>query len=171
MSKSDAIAAVAALQRLREDIAVDREAMRRHVTDVGEILAMWATEPPTRPYLVVAAVALHAWYNAIEKIFERVAREIDKEIPSGEGWHRSLLSQATIELRGLRPPVVARTLQHDLSEILSFRHFFRHAYAVDLEPEKLRIELARLMRVEATIENDLDRFAMFLGDAADALAG
>ncbi|MDY0063225.1 MAG: hypothetical protein RBU45_25690 [Myxococcota bacterium] len=53
--------------------------------------------------------------------------------------------------------------------MLAFRHFFRHAYGVKLDPARLRLELERLLLLEPAVSRELDEFAAFLQETADAL--
>jgi hypothetical protein len=162
----------ASLARLRAEIRVDRAAMAARVADVREVLAMWGPGPPRRPdraHLAFGAVALHAWYTALESLCERVTREIDREVPGGDAYHRSLLSQAMTELEGLRPPVLPRELENQLVELLSFRHFFRHAYAVEFDPAKLWPLLHGLEPLAERVDAALERFDAFLAAAASTL--
>lgn len=80
---------------------------------------------------------LHDFYNACERIFEFIAREINGGIPSAEHWHKKLLHQMTIEVKGLRPAVVSKKLAAGLDEYLAFRHLFRNIYGFELESERL----------------------------------
>ena len=45
-------------------------------------------------------------YKGIERIFERIAREVDTHVPTGEEWHKNLLVQMA-EQRPERVPVIS----------------------------------------------------------------
>lgn len=62
------------------------------------------------PWASHAAVAVHGWYSALEAALERIVRTLDGDVPQGDRWHRDLLSQATVELPDVRPPVLPREL-------------------------------------------------------------
>lgn len=158
-------ASLATLARLRGEIAADRDAMRRALADAQAVLAGWGERPPDRPHLALAAVALHGWYGALEAILERSARAVDGAVPAGEAWHRELLSQAMVEIPGLRPPILERGLHPQILGLLEFRHFFRHTYGVELDGDKLRQNLERLTAVAPEVERLLDRFDGFLAAA------
>lgn len=162
----------AALARLRHEIAADREAMRARADEARDVLERWDREgTPDRPLLLVVAVALHAWYTGLEAALERIARDIDREVPAGEASHRDLLSQAMTDIDGVRPAVLPDSLSRDLTSLLGFRHFFRHAYGVDLDTDKLRLEVERLLRVAPEVESALDRIDGFLRAAAEQAEG
>jgi len=167
----DATASVAELSRLRLEVGEDRRAMARCLADASAALAPWRDRPPERPWLLMAAVAVHGWYTGLEAVCERAARLLDAVVPSGEAWHRELLAQAMAEIPGVRPAIVPQTLHGDLLALLGFRHFFRHAYGVDLDPARLRVELDRMLRIAPVVADALDRFDAFLARTIAALAG
>jgi hypothetical protein len=162
-------ASLAELARLRAEIASDRAAMHRCEEDIGSVLGMWNVQMPGRPHLALAAVALHGWYGGLESILERVARALDGTVPSGDAWHRDLLSQTMVEVPSLRPAVLDRDLLPELVGLLEFRHFFRHAYGVDLDPVKLRQNLERARAITSGVEQLLERFDRFLEQAMRSL--
>lgn len=43
----------------------------------------------------------------------------------------------TIEIKGIRPPVISKELAAELDEYLSFRHLFRNIYGFELESKRL----------------------------------
>ncbi len=119
--------------------------------------------------LALSAVALHAWYTGLETLFERIARELDGAVPSGERWHRALLSQMTAEIPGVRPAVLDTALATELAALLAFRHFFRHAYAVSLDADRLSTELMRLERIEPAVSVRVEALMALLRAALAAL--
>ena len=86
------------IARLRLEVGEDRDAMMRCLDDIHAALPHWGPPGPARPWMALVAVALHGWYTGLETAIERVARAIDQRVPTGEGWHRALLSQGTAEI-------------------------------------------------------------------------
>ncbi len=164
-------ATLAELARLRREIGEDHKAWRARAAELREAAGHLVRDGVERPWLAFAAVALHGWYTALESILERVARVLDQEVPQGVSSHRDLLSQAMCELPGVRPAVLPSPLQVDLLALLAFRHFFRHAYAVDLDAEKLRREVERAARIEHDVDLALATFDAALLAAEDAVRG
>ena len=80
---------------------------------------------------------MQQFYTGIESIFRRIALRVDGSLPRGEGWHIELLTLMAQET-GKRPAVIDQGFWEKLKEYLDFRHFFRHAYGVDLEWERMR---------------------------------
>lgn len=98
-------------------------------------------DPPDPTRVMAIAAYLHHVYTGMESIFERIARTIDRRSPSGDRWHSELLLSMGVELEGVRPAVLGEVTRAHLSRLLRFRHFFRHAYRIDL----LWIEVAPLV--------------------------
>lgn len=101
---------------------------------------------------------LHDYYVAVENIFKVIAARIDRTVPSGESWHREILEQMTLEIPGVRPPVVARETARKLDELRAFRHVFRNVYGFNLSPERIRELLVQLPEVSSLLKRDVSRF-------------
>ena len=52
-------------------------------------------------------------------------------LPDGPSWHKDLLSVA------VENKFVSGVLMEELKQYLAFRHFFSHAYALDLQPGRM----------------------------------
>ena len=87
--------------------------------------------------LRACASILHDFYSGIEKMFINIARETDRTVPLGEGWHRELLEQMTLDIPAIRPAVFGPELTAQLQQYLSFRHRFRNLYGYELEWGKM----------------------------------
>ena len=158
----EAKASAAALARLRQELAEDRAAMGTRVRELADVVVRWAPGAEARQDEVLVGAYLHAWYTGLETAIERIIRELDGAVPAGERSHRELLSQAMVEVPGARPPILSRSLHPELVALLSFRHFFRHAYGLSFDSARLRAEAERLLRIEGAVSTDLDRFDRFL---------
>jgi hypothetical protein len=110
-------------------------------------------------YLVRAGGSiLHDFYTGIEEIFESIAKEIDNRIPMGEEWHSELLRQMTLDIPGLRPPVITASTEKKLREYLGFRHLFRKRYGFELDWQKLKKLLLGVPLVRTQLEKEIGRF-------------
>lgn len=164
----EARATTASLARLLAEIRADRKGLTARLKDSREAQRRLASEPKDPAAQAMAGVAIHAWYTGFEAILERVARELDGTVPSGDRWHRDLLYQASAQVPGLRQGIFDSIDVHDLTLLLAFRHFFRHAYAVEFDSVRLGEELMRLQSVAPHVDAALDRFEAFLSSAMSA---
>ena len=53
---------------------------------------------------------------------------------------------------------------------MKFRHFFRHAYRVDIDPARLERNLSNALRLATPIAAALDGFEAFVGASLERLA-
>ncbi len=160
---------VAELSRLKIELEEDRRSLARCWADAQEVKLLWTAEAPARPHLAVLAVALHGWFTGLESAFERILRVLDGGIPTGDYSHQDLLSQATIDVPGVRPAIVPRTLQPQLLMLLRFRHFFRHAYGVELQAQPLKDNLEILLRLAPEVDRALGLFVEFVAQSLAAV--
>lgn len=113
-----------------------------------------------------AALNLHAFYSGVERLFEWIARQIDGSLPQGPAWHQDLLAQMTLNVPGLRPPVIRQTTAAALREYLGFRHIVRNLYAWELDEEKVERLLGLLPAALEALDTDLMQFSQFLAQAS-----
>lgn len=153
--------------RLAATIRQQRQQVERLVTEAREALARFADRKPLLLELRGIGAILHDFYTGIEHLFERIAPELNGGLPAGPSWHRDLLENMTLDLPGVRPPLLSRETVHALEEFLRFRHLFRNLYGFELEWPKLRVLLDRLPETWSTVEADLERFLAFLDMASE----
>ena len=80
---------------------------------------------------------LHDFYNGIERIFVRIARELNGGVPQAAQWHRELVNNMTLAIADVRPPIIDHSLAATLQEYLRFRHVFRNVYGTVLEAARM----------------------------------
>ncbi len=81
--------------------------------------------------LAAVATFIHNFYNGIENILKRVLSFIQIEIKETPTWHKNLLKISS-DMR-----IITNDLHDTLTNYLSFRHFFVHAYGFTLRWENL----------------------------------
>lgn len=90
---------------------------------------------------------------------------------SGGDLHQELLHAMGLAIKGIRPAVLSRESVSALRELLSFRHFFRNAYAVELDAERLSVLRRHLRTALPPLLTELDQLDVFLADLAEAADG
>lgn len=95
-------------------------------------------EEPSSVEIRASASMLVDFYKGVEKIFEKIARNIDQQLPKGEFWHSELLRQMSQEFGSARPPIVTQALSKRLDEYLRFRHLARNVYGFHLQWERIK---------------------------------
>ncbi len=113
-----------------------------------------------------AALNLHDFYSGLERIFTHIATGVDQSVPDGPDWYRELLRQMTVDLPGLRLPVLDVETASAIEEFLRFRHVVRHIYAFDLDPERVERLASRLRPVFHVVSVALLAHATYLEDTA-----
>ncbi|MGE0143452.1 MAG: hypothetical protein AB7I19_10300 [Planctomycetota bacterium] len=153
-----------ALQVLRVEVRSDYAAFVARVEELGSLALGPTTDDPG--VLARAAVALHHAYGTIEAALARIAKVFQTD-PSGANWHRSLLDTMAMEVPGIRPAIVSTAALPALRELLAFRHFFRHAYAVPLDAARLTALARHAAEVRALLQSDFERLDRWLAELAE----
>jgi hypothetical protein len=121
-----------------------------------------------RGVAAVTALGLHRWYCALESIVERVERAFGT-LPDGPEWHIELLQGATSEIPAVRPPLLPVERLDALRELLKFRHFLRHAYAVELDATRLLVLADTLAAARRDVCEGITGFVGVLRAMAEAM--
>ena len=149
------------MQRLRAEIASD---LQIFASRVDVLTSLPCLSDAGRSSLAEAAVALHHAYGAVESALSRIARAIDDGLPEGSDWHQALLHTMSLAIDKVRPAVLGVETRTLLQRLLGFRHFFRHAYAIDLDGTRLEDLRTCARAVVPLLSEDLKRFDEFLSD-------
>lgn len=139
----------------REIISLIEEELNR----IDELLAeLTQCKDNTRIFRRAKGSILQDFYNASERIFKIIARRLNGGVPLTESWHRELLHQMTVEIKGIRPAVISKTLASELSEYLAFRHIFRNIYGFELDSDKLDRLVEKFEKVAKNFESEIKDF-------------
>lgn len=124
-----------ALAALRVDVAADAAVFLRRLDQAVELPATTGDGPD----LAYTAIALQHAYSALESLLERCIRHFDGALPTGHDSHRELLQRAGRAVPGVRPALLSPESVAAARTFLRFRHFIRHDYGTDLDPELLAL--------------------------------
>jgi len=161
------------VNRVYQELA---ERIRGEVSDLARVieraLRSWSGGqrlPGERDvYLESVALNLHGFYSGLERLFELIARHVDRALPAGEGWHHDLLQQMSREIAETRPAVISPESASRLDELRRFRHLVRNVYTFNLVPQKMEPLMVALPGLWQQVQAEVSAFADFLEDLAQA---
>ncbi|MBI5639475.1 MAG: hypothetical protein HZA17_03520 [Nitrospirae bacterium] len=112
--------------------------------------------------LRVQASFMADFYMGVEKIFRTIAEELNGGVPRGDGWHKRLLHSMSLEVKGIRPPVISNILYAELLKFLGFRHVVRQAYGFQLDEKKLEELEGIFVMTWTRFSREIKKFCAFL---------
>ena|SRR3972149_2383545 len=101
---------------------------------------------------------LHDFYNACERIFKWIAKDINGDFNPSEQWHKELLFRMTIKITDVRPAVISEELAADLNDFLQFRHLFRNIYGFELKSDLLDRLVDKFDRTASQFIEEIRKF-------------
>jgi hypothetical protein len=151
------------------------ERIRGEVPDLENVvqraLRAWSQAqgtPGEQAYVDSVALNLHGFYSGLERLFELIARHVDRVLPTGEAWHRDLLQRMVQDVADVRPAVISQDSALALDEFRRFRHLVRNVYTMNLVPEKMAGLMSVLPGLWPKLRAELLAFADFLEALAQA---
>lgn len=146
------------------------ERIRGEVSDLEQVIERagqaWqlVQRGQSEQYFYVDSVALnlHSFYSGLEKLFELIARHVDRSLPNGETWHRDLLYQMAQDFPDVRPAVISQNSAAIADEFRRFRHLVRNVYTINLLPERMVGLVKTLPEFWPTLRAELLAFADYL---------
>jgi hypothetical protein len=119
-------------------------------------------------YLDGVALNLHGFYAGVERVFEDIARTMEKSVPDGPDWHQDLLLQMSAEIAAVRPAVISRETRRCLEEYRGFRHVVRNVYAFNLRAARLLELTDDLQDCYQLVARDLEDLSILLEQLSTA---
>lgn len=119
-------------QSLKEELEIQLTNLERLAEEMNKLIEKIDKEPDFTETKAGGSI-LHDFYCGVEKIFKRIAVHIDNNLPTDDDWHSKLLSQMAFPCKGVRNPVISKSLFEKLKEYLRFRHLFRNLYGFELK--------------------------------------
>jgi len=102
--------------------------------------------------LAGVAALLHNFYNGIENILKQILLFKKIILVESQSWHKDLLERATTER------IISEDCKSQMGQYLAFRHFFSHAYALDLYPEKMEPLVENSQKIFSIFKNEIKKF-------------
>lgn len=99
--------------------------------------------------LAAIATFVHNFYNGIENVLKRIMMFENVETKDTPTWHKDLLKTS------LDRNIISAELYNSLSNYLSFRHFFVHAYSFTLRWNELKPLVDDLKRTWETFKSSM----------------
>ncbi len=155
--------------KLTQRIMDERAKIERVVESITELLQdIEVAVPRHRKFFEeLTAKKLVEVYNGIERIFNRIAREVDMHTPSGRHWYNDLLEQMA-ERRAERPYVISQKTLRRLKTLLDFRHKANNIYSDELIYEKAEKHAKRIAQLFAHVSEELDAFIAFFTETHES---
>lgn len=161
-SREELLTIVAEIRQELADLAVLKEDIEQAQDKIQ------SASQEDRPYfLESAALKLHNFYTACERIFERIAGEINGGTPDTYDWHRRLLKNMSLEIPTIRPIVISKDLEKELEEYLKFRHLVRNIYGFELDFERMGPLIRGVSEVFDKLSQEIGTFLSFLEELAE----
>lgn len=109
-------------------------------------------------FSMIIAMPVHSAYCGIETVLERLIKNIDGKIQSGEEYHKEIILAASVEVIGIRPAIISNKTLEDLDRLRAFRHVIRKRYTQELGLDRI-IENGELMvNIFPVISSEIKRF-------------
>lgn len=108
------------------------------------------------------ALDIHGFYSGVERIFEKIAKQIDRNPPAkSQQWHKNLLQQMSIAIPQVRDAIVSPSNMANLDELRRFRHVIRSHYAYKLDTNKILDLAIKVPYCYELLEQDLKQLEIF----------
>lgn len=116
-------------EQLKKDILFEQDQIGILISKIKEI-----EDNITEVNTVALGAYLMNFYNGIENIMKRCAKEYYKKIPETNDWHKQLLQQSYGHDKN---PLFSKEVADKLYNYLVFRHFLIHGYSFNLNRNKM----------------------------------
>lgn len=119
-------------EQLKKDVLFEQEQLDVVILKIREI-----ENNISETNIAAMAAYLMNFYNGIENIMKRCAKEYYKKFPRGNDWHKQLLKLSSLHNKK-KIPLFSKGVADKLYDYLTFRHFFIHGYGFQLNWDKMK---------------------------------
>jgi len=149
---------------LREEIAVELEAMEMTVDELVALQQDTAHREPTNREKTAAAAFLAQFYNGLENIFKRIYRYHGLDLPTGETWHVELFQSFCSPSHSDLPPLFEEDLAAALAPYRRFRHVAFHSYGFQLDWSRMADGVENVEKIFEQIKSSLSDYLRSVDD-------
>ncbi|MCK4763862.1 MAG: hypothetical protein KAW12_16790 [Candidatus Aminicenantes bacterium] len=145
-------------KKIVEEIGREIEKIEKLFDEYESLLTKIIAQEPDFIEIGSLAMLMHSFYNGLEKIFSRIAKKIDEQLPDGMEWYKELLELMAKQTGKREYVVLSKKTCEELKEYLGFRHFIRNAYAFDLNWDLMRDLVLRSNDVKSVVLGEIRSF-------------
>lgn len=150
---------------LREEIAVELEALEITIRELLELQRDVATRTPTVRKKTAAAAFLAQFYNGIENILKRISYFHNvKLLPAGDTWHVELFQRFCSPSYPTLPSLFDENLASSLAPYRRFRHVAFHGYGFQLDWTRMNDGIATVHHVFSLVNASLAIYLQSLNE-------
>jgi hypothetical protein len=158
------------LSEKERELAIEIDDEVKLLAELGDALRATYKDMPLdtkheRVYRESLALKLHNFYTGCERIFTRISEELNGGLPKSHDWHVRLLRKMTLDIDGIRPPVLSKETASILDEYRSFRHVVRNIYGFEIKMSRMKPLLDSFDTALSAVQKDLLSFTGFLRKA------
>ncbi len=121
---------------LKEDVLDEEKAIDKTIEKLCRIRGKF--DPQEKDILIEPAMGTYLmnFYNGIENILKRIAKEYYLITPKGNSWHKELIVLSYNAPEG-KIPILNQALSEGIVPYKNFRHRFVSGYGFQLKGEKM----------------------------------
>lgn len=143
---------------LREEIAVELEALEATVNELLALQEDVAEREPTVREKTAAAAFLAQFYNGLENILKRISSYHNVPLPTGDTWHIDLFERFCSPPHSPLPALFDESLATALAPYRRFRHVVFHGYGFQLDWNRMAEGVAGVHEVLSRIKTSLSDY-------------
>ena len=148
-------------ETLLRRLAVEIESELASLAQLEQELAA-APNPADTYSLRAHGSILHDFYTGVERIFMRMASELNGGVPRSPQWHQELIRNMALAIPEVRPAVIDADLAGKLGEHLRFRHVFRNVYGSVLDPARMQSLEEQMPATLAAFREQVEAFLAWM---------
>ena len=142
---------------LKKQLYIEIENLERLVKEIILVTDRFTDTPDFIETRAVGSI-VHDFYCGVEKIFKRIAININSELPRSYDWHTELLLQMARPTETIKTTAISEELLEKLKEYLRFRHLFRNIYGFELKWERFKNLSLSAPEVLCELKDNLNKF-------------